>query len=458
MNVNLTTVDPVRSYIKRDTGELIRAIPTFSMRATYDSGDRLTELPESVYLSPDFYRLITRILPGLAAAKNESVHYTGSVISDKSDIVPAGYYAYYGYSRPHGRIGPAEPRGIELLGYGKSAFPSSQRFGSLNGKPNFVHSEKLDKPLTLKESIINNKRKSDILTNILNDSLDFNPLFGPKYVFEDVEYDPANDPDKKGPRPTDHWVPKQVNGVPVLREDGTQVYMPVPYTMELPIYNFKHPMWEKDPEAAWALVTDVNSPDEWATWGTAPSHATYDGTTRMTEGGKYGMSELSPIDYYKVNMRFANKPGYFEGFENIKDLAHRRAAERTYLGSRKSEIAKLKKQEEATRQQIQAQRYLTPEDTRRSTIGYQSDYYRKLIHDSLMRNQPDLRPYIDADPELSAIFRNGVTRDLEKNIKHFYGRYGSFEKYNSVSDPAIKMVLLLRDYADYIRSATRNHE
>lgn len=77
--------------------------------------------------------------------------------------------------------------------------------------------------------------KSKLLTNILNDSMDFNPLFGNKLDF----VDPAPDPEY-GPRITDIWAPKARGLWSPKRR-----FIPYFETGNYPVYNFNSDLWTR---------------------------------------------------------------------------------------------------------------------------------------------------------------------------------------------------------------------
>ena len=79
--------------------------------------------------------------------------------------------------------------------------------------------------------------KSQLLTTILNDSMDFNPLFGNKLDFVDPDPDP--DPEY-GPRITDIWAPKARGLWSPKRR-----FIPYFETGNYPVYNFNADLWTK---------------------------------------------------------------------------------------------------------------------------------------------------------------------------------------------------------------------
>lgn len=77
--------------------------------------------------------------------------------------------------------------------------------------------------------------KSKLLTTILNDSMDFNPLFGNKLEFVDPDPDP-----EYGPRITDIWAPKARGLWSPKRR-----FIPYFETGNYPVYNFNADLWTK---------------------------------------------------------------------------------------------------------------------------------------------------------------------------------------------------------------------
>ena len=77
--------------------------------------------------------------------------------------------------------------------------------------------------------------KSKLLTNILNDSMDFNPLFGNKLDFVDPNPDP-----ERGPNITDVWAPR-VRGL----WSPKRKFIPYFETGNYPVYNFNADLWTK---------------------------------------------------------------------------------------------------------------------------------------------------------------------------------------------------------------------
>lgn len=287
--------------------------------------------------------------------------------------------------------------------------------------------------------------KSAILTNILNGSQDFSPLLGPLYSYTDTEYDPENDPEGRGPRPTGEWIPRRdENGNVMYREDGKMVMRPVFPFMSMPIYNFSHPLWDEDPEKAWNMVNDYGSALDWLKWGNAPMFADSLGRTVMRN--IRGVEDASPrdIDYYLTNMKRLAKPGWFEGFEGLdkgsakglldsyKSSLRDKAAEDRQLASY---VDAATKQTEADRAEQAASRHadwhFTPSETDGRSRGAMKDTYRAMIHNAL------------STPEIVKAF--GLSEEDEAPMQDFLKRKG-INKYNRIENDADKRFAVITDY------------
>lgn len=288
----------------KGTGPL-KAAPMFHISGVSDSGNSIPELNRSVRFGPEFYNLMHRVVPGIAARLGEDYSYIGDVESRKHRA-PDVKYAYYGFG-PTPLMPNSELPFVHLYGYGNKPIDSGM---------GFVYSQELDAP-----SVHGGKDKSEILTNILNDSEDFSQLFGNRLAFKDPDYPWDQDPEGKqllsfkngkwyGPRFTDVWIPRlDENGRVKRKEDGTMDVMPVPRVASLPIYNFRHPMWLDDPEKAWTMLDDPKALRDWRSWGVAPTYADYTGKVSRTKKG-----DIRPMDYMLNNLKLADKGGYFLDF------------------------------------------------------------------------------------------------------------------------------------------------
>lgn len=317
----------------------------FDISAVDDKGNRIEELPKYADFGPDLYKLLKHTLPSTAARLNENLKYKG-VVPNKP-LKPHDLYAYYGY----GDIGPSalvnKPlslstppvvgyhfadtyRGpkLQLLGYGETPAPANRNaFGTdYSGQPNYKYSEKL-----LRDSPMEHTSKSEILTNILNYSNDFSPLFSPLYNFVDTLYDPKNDPQKHGPRPTDQWIPLHDKfGNLIHKADGSKAWMPVPRVQNLPFYNFNSPMWEDEDTAKllWEKFQKSFDPTDFADWGETPIYANYKGMPVGRFDDRTQEFINTPLDYPLFNLKLANDAGYFEFAPELKARAHEKYRDR----------------------------------------------------------------------------------------------------------------------------------
>ena len=401
-----------RSHLGSDS--FVRSEPTFNVEAFGDDGGRVQDpYPSSVKMGPEMYEFLSRIMPAIAARRGEDLSYNGVVQSRPRSNKER--FAYYGFG-----INPLTNRqneGVGLIGYGDVEHPPVSRFGTqpASGKPNHLYTMRLDAP-----SPHGSNSRSSVLTNILNDSWDFSPLLAPLYDFQDPDYDPDNDPDKKGPKLTDHWVPRNnPDGTAMFTPEGKRVWMPIPLVQDLPIYNMKHPMWGEDPERAWNLVNDIPSAYDWRGWGKAPSFANFRGETSRTDSGA-----IRPRDYLLENTKMADRPGYFVGVphikgdrhENLRDIKHERKADKIKAahGRESDRIA----QEKGLEDMSGAKR---------------RQYYRALVGKMFF---DQYKPILEA---------RGVTPE-EKNDVIRFAKDSGFDKYNKLPDDESKMIVILDDY------------
>jgi hypothetical protein len=162
-------------------------------------------------------------------------------------------------------------------------------------------------------------KKSDRLTNILRESMDFSPLFGGNVPYRDEENEKAI---------SDVWIPiKDANGNPKLNKEGKPIWIPAPKIRELPIYNFNHPMWQQDPKAAWDMLKGYNDTAlgvegdnpilHWIRWGDTPVYANIKGEIERTSTG-----EPRKYEYAFENSKLADPQHhskYMSTKENIRD-------------------------------------------------------------------------------------------------------------------------------------------
>lgn len=452
-----------RAYAGADRFE--KSIPTFNVMAFDNNGNAVQEpYPTRVKMGPEMYDFLSRIMPRLAARHGEDLNYEG-IVEENRDRKPKHKYIYYGYGNNPFSVGGTDNYPIGPIGYGDEERPKNiGTFGYINGKPNYLYSLLADAP-----SPLGLETKSQVLTNILNDSWDFSPLLAPIYKFKDMEYDPENDPDEKGPRPTDHWVPRfDESGKAMINpETGKPIWMPIPLVQDMPIYNLKYPLWEENPEAAWSLIHDPTSAIDWKTWNKAPSYADYTGMTSRTEGG-----EIRPRDYLLANSRLAEKPGYFEDYpelkpsyakdkagvyttedkdfsgfknnahENLRDVKGQRSVEKINEAheeeSKKFEDAHLKEMQQKAFDDAKNfnKNHLRPEDAmvNRASNKDMKAFYRAVVG----------KAFFDQNKPLLEV--RGITPE-EKNAVYHYAKDQGWEKYNKIPDDETKMIYILDDYA-----------
>lgn len=426
--------------------KIIKYAPTFEVESYYDNGmsARNDFIPDKVRMGPDLYRFM-RDMKAYAASKGEDLTWKGEVAPRPNLGNSNTYrYAYYGYGPKHisDQWRGDDPFNIGIIGYGPTKEPQSDFGAQANGVPNYQFSELMEAPS--KASL----NKSDILTNILNYSHDFSPLFGPKYSYRDPDYDWEHPDPNHPPRPTDNWVPRidPKTGSIALNAEGKVIFMPVPLTQDLPIYNFNHPLWQEDPEAAWNLIDENNplSQYEFTKWGTADKYADYDGAVKMNKS-KYA-PRPKPIDYYLTNMKLAQRGGYFEDWPEAKKA--------------KEELARYKamnKQQRANEEianQIEAfQESLTPEQRQAMK---DATYKRVMLKDggevSGVTSSGDMkRQYksfvnllLKHDDYANIRENNSITPADKAAIVDMC--LNNLSKYNAIGDAKQKGVTILKDY------------
>lgn len=393
------------------------------LSALKDDGSFLPDsvyIPKSIEMGPEMYQFLN-YMPNVAARENEDLHYDAEVEPRPRKNVD-DTYAYYGFGNNPDAIGNTENNGLGLIGYGKTQVPRGSLFDT------FVYSKKLDTPSPNGEN-----KKSAVLSNILNNSWDFNPLLGPLYEFTDTSYDPNNDPENKGPKPTDHWVPYIKDGKFVFRPDGTQVFRPVPLVQSLPIYNFKHPMYKEDADRAWQLVHDVPSALDWSSWGAAPSYADYNGLINTNKKG-----DPKVLDYLLANSKLAAKEGYFEDWPDIKKDAYQKVRDVKGLRSveklkaaREKDIDDLKKEQDKARIILHSKNHMTEDGAKMSREDMKEAYRRMFF--LFAKNHPEVLVAHGVDPS-------------EKNKVAKFVREQGFGKYNVLPSDDAKMLVILDDY------------
>lgn len=425
-----------RAYSGIDRFE--KAAPTFNVDIYDDTGNRITDpYPSKVEMGPDMYRFLKRTVPELSARHGENNIFEGKVENIPHKVKEL--YAYYGFgNNPLSMYNLQENKGVGLIGFGNTETPT-QSFGKdASGHDNFLYARKLDAP-----SPRGSNSRSAILTNILNDSMDFNPLFAPLYNYKDPEYVASNDPEGKGPRPTDHWVPRidPNTGAFMLNSEGKPVWMPIPLTQDLPIYNFSHPMWDTDPAKAWELIHDPSSALNWKSWGKAPTFADYTGKTSTTAKGA-----IRPRDYYLANLKIAGRPGYFEDL-NKEDLHQ---ALRQYISDEKianrnatieEDVADYQKEQQELKEKKLARSLITnATGEQHQLIGRKGGMSGvRDVYNGLLRHM-----YKDPSFE-TKLNQMGIDKEDKKDILDFIMQHP--EKYNSVQDYGARTLLILDDFA-----------
>lgn len=425
---------------------IYKAAPTFTVDPYFDDGTtaRAPFIPEKVTFGPDLYNFL-RDMQAYAASKNEDVKYEGHV-GKRPTARTGARYAYYGYGPKVGNM-PGDENEIGIIGYGDTERPDRD-YGTLfdsfhvGGVPNYQFSQMIEEPY------FDNDSKSLALTNILNKSRDFTPLFGPYYNYTDLLFEPdPNDPSKK-PATTDHWIPRiDKRTLEVMRRpDGRIVMMPAPLVMQTPIYNFNHNAWREDPVKAWNMIdaSDVGSQYNFKDWGVVPQYARYDGNIDRRSSKNVDLEGYAPpkmLDYYEYNAKLANKPdsGYFidtpfkSSSANYKQVLRDEAMNETIDDWQKSLSADEKKNLEhnlysrvMTTQDGTFSTRRTPQQVRQ---GYKGFINLLLKHD-------------DYDKIRTS---NNISKEDKPAILNMV--LANVEKYGQMADAKAKGVAILKDYA-----------
>lgn len=431
-----------RAYYDKD--RFAKSAPVFDVSVFSDNGNAVQEpYPYKVKMGPDMYNFLSRVMPALAARKGEDLTYEG-VVENRRKYRP-GFYAYYGYgNRPEAYLGSNYDTGVGLIGYGDTPSPKRSFGKDYSGHDNFLYSVELDSP-----ELNDNESKSKILTNILNDSWDFSPLLAPNYHFTDTKYNAEEDLLGRGPRKTDHWVPRvdKNTGLVVYKEDGvTPQFVPIPLVQDMPIYNLKHPAWGIDPEAAWNMISDPESVMDWRKWDKAPSYADFTGRMARTNKGV-----IRPRDYLLYNSRIAARDGYFEDYPELKEKAHekfldikgQRSIEKI-AEARKEAAKEFARDMKEEQQKLRDEHFFRPDDDKSTGIGKQSNFYKILVHKGLH------------DPVVLEHYKDSLSADDEKAVKKFVMQPGSFSKYNQYSDDNAKLMAILNDFLKYKEDSNRH--
>lgn len=324
-------------------------VPVFDISATDDDGNPIPELTRRIPFGPEFYDFVTKKLPAMAG------HYGIPIpigdVGERPILNPEAVkhlpkYAYFGYGPLNSLLNtagePYYPGTVNLMDFSDKEYPTGPGQKYLYARPtvpeyatNGVGAVFSDDTA---EGIFNTRdtdtaamrraaeriknaagKKSDRLTNILRESMDFSPLFGGTVPYRD-ESDPK--------AISDVWIPvKNPDGTWKVRDNGTRVFMPVPQVRELPIYNLRHPMWEQNPQAAWNMLKGYSDIDlstkedspvlHWIRWGDAPTYADMSGQIVRGENG-----EPRKYDYKFENLKLADPQHhskYMSTKENIRD-------------------------------------------------------------------------------------------------------------------------------------------
>jgi len=294
--------------------------PVFDISATDDDGNPIPELSRRIPFGPELYDFIKRKLPAMAG------HYGVPIligdVGERPILNPEAAkhlpkYAYFGYGPLNSLLNktsePYYPGTVNLMAFSDKELPTGPGQKYLYARPTIAGTNATvfgegavlspeaakgvfgtdltkERAMTRAAERVRDAamKKSDRLTNILRESMDFSPLFGGNVPYRD-ESDPK--------AISDVWVPvKNPDGSWKLREDGSRVFMPVPKVRELPIYNFNHPMWQQDPKAAWGMLKGYNDTAlgvegdnpilHWIRWGESPVYANMKGEIARTSTGK----------------------------------------------------------------------------------------------------------------------------------------------------------------------------
>lgn len=302
--------------------------PVFDISATDDNGNIIPELTRRIPFGPEFYDFVTKKLPAMAG------HYGVPIpIGDvgAKPVLKSGSnlpkYAYFGYGPLNSLLNtsgsPYYPGTVNLMDFSDRDIPTGPGQKYLYMIPTSdIMSDDTKKAMfggTSASAEDRAKRKSDRLTNILRESMDFSPLFGGNVPYRDESDEKAI---------SDVWIPvKNPDGTWKVREDGSRVFMPVPQVRELPIYNFNHPMWQQNPKAAWDMLKGYNDTAlgvegdnpilHWIKWGDSPVYANMKGEIERTSTG-----EPRKYEYAFENSKLADPQHhskYMSTKENIRD-------------------------------------------------------------------------------------------------------------------------------------------
>ncbi len=269
--------------------------------------------------------------------------------------------------------------------------------------------------------------------------------------------------------PTDHWVPRldPVTREIIRDENGKMKKMPAPLTMGMPIYNFNHPMWQEDPEAAWNMINDFQSAMNWDRFGTAPKYAEYDGTTSMTPGGK-----IRVMDYPLAIRKQAETEGYFpefamvdKNYDKLRDYMSgkkqaSRAEERQKIADAgfKDTLRKRFRAEEDTAKRNTAANIFAPDDK-----SLKHGDGSNMTRDELRKRYRSLVHNYFRDTDKSELNKLGLDTDEEKALQQYVtntantrdkGDKDILTKYNSLPENE-KMAAIVKDYVQWRTDSNR---
>ena len=268
--------------------------------------------------------------------------------------------------------------------------------------------------------------------------------------------------------PTDNWVPRvdPVTHQVIRDENGRMKKMPVPLTMGMPIYNFNHPMWQRDPEAAWNMIDSFESAMDFDKYGVAPKYADYKGNISATEGGKARV-----MDYPIAIRKQAETEGYFPEFDlggnhnKLRDVMDarkqegRKAAREAVADESHKETLRerFRKQHEAEARK-QAVDKFAPDD-KSLKHGDGSDMSR----DEIRKRYRSLVHNYFRDTDKSELNKLGLDTDEEKAVQQYVtntantkakGDSDILTKYNALPENE-KMAAIVKDYVQWRNDSNR---
>jgi len=268
--------------------------------------------------------------------------------------------------------------------------------------------------------------------------------------------------------PTDHWVPRidPVTHELIRDENGRMKKMPVPLTMGMPIYNFNHPMWQRDPEAAWNMIDSFESAMDFDKYGVAPKYADYKGNISATEGGKARV-----MDYPLAIRKQAETEGYFPEF----DLGSNHNKLRDVVDARKQEGRKAAREviadeshKETLRERFRKQHEA---EARKQAVDKFAPDDKSLKHgdgsgmsrDEIRKRYRSLVHNYFRDTDKSELNKLGLDTDEEKAVQQYVtntantkakGDSDILTKYNALPENE-KMAAIVKDYVQWRNDSNR---